>query len=105
MLWLKAFHIVFMVTWFAGLFYLPRLLVYFVEAAEPDVRGRLKVMQRRGVEVPRGDELELGHYLLVCLGRARFSLDQHAWLLVAALANADATSLTSRLNCGSSSFR
>ena len=47
MLWLKAFHIVVMVTWFAGLFYLPRLLVYFVEAAEPDVRGRLKVMQRR----------------------------------------------------------
>lgn len=27
-LWLKAFHIIFMVTWFAGLFYLPRLFVY-----------------------------------------------------------------------------
>lgn len=46
-LWLKAFHIIFMVTWFAGLFYLPRLLVYFVEAVEPVVRDRLKVMQRR----------------------------------------------------------
>lgn len=28
MLWLKAFHIVFVVTWFAGIFYLPRLFIY-----------------------------------------------------------------------------
>ncbi len=47
MLWLKAFHIIFVVTWFAGLFYLPRLFVYHVEATEADVRGRLKVMERR----------------------------------------------------------
>jgi len=46
-LWLKAFHIVAVVTWFAGLFYLPRLLVYHAEAAEPQVRGRFKVMERR----------------------------------------------------------
>ncbi len=47
MLWLKAFHIIFVVTWFAGLFYLPRLFVYHVEATEPVVRERLKIMQRR----------------------------------------------------------
>jgi putative membrane protein len=47
MLWLKAFHVVFVVTWFAGLFYLPRLFVYHAEAAEPVVRERLKVMERR----------------------------------------------------------
>jgi protoporphyrinogen IX oxidase len=47
MLWLKAFHVVFVVTWFAGLFYLPRLFVYHVEAAEPVVRDRLQVMERR----------------------------------------------------------
>ena len=47
MLWLKAFHVIFVVTWFAGLFYLPRLFVYHVEAEEPVVRERLKVMQRR----------------------------------------------------------
>lgn len=47
MLWLKAFHIVFVVTWFAGLFYLPRLLVHHVEAGEPAVRDRLKIMERR----------------------------------------------------------
>lgn len=47
MLWLKAFHIIFVVTWFAGLFYLPRLFVYHVEASESVIRERLKVMQRR----------------------------------------------------------
>ncbi len=47
MLWLKAFHIIFVVTWFAGLFYLPRLFVYHAEATEPDVRARLKTMERR----------------------------------------------------------
>ena len=47
MLWLKAFHIIFVVTWFAGLFYLPRLFVYDVEASEPLVRERLRIMQRR----------------------------------------------------------
>jgi len=45
--WLKAFHIIFVVTWFAGLFYLPRLFVYHVEATEPAVRERFKVMERR----------------------------------------------------------
>jgi protoporphyrinogen IX oxidase len=47
MLWLKAFHVIFVVTWFAGLFYLPRLFVYHAEATEPVVRERLKVMERR----------------------------------------------------------
>ena len=47
MLWLKAFHIIFVVTWFAGLFYLPRLFVYHAEAGETVVRERLKVMERR----------------------------------------------------------
>ena len=47
MLWLKAFHIVFMVAWFAGLFYLPRLFIYHLAAAEPDGRARFEVMERR----------------------------------------------------------
>ncbi|HEX5352997.1 MAG TPA: protoporphyrinogen oxidase HemJ [Rhodanobacteraceae bacterium] len=46
-LWLKAFHIIGVVTWFAGLFYLPRLFVYHAQAAEPVIRERLKVMERR----------------------------------------------------------
>ena len=51
MLWVKAFHIIFVVTWFAGLFYLPRLFVYHAEmqAAGNDVAGheRFLVMERR----------------------------------------------------------
>lgn len=47
MLWLKAFHIVFMVTWFAGLFYLPRLFVYHAQCDDPPGRERFKAMERR----------------------------------------------------------
>ena len=47
LLWLKAFHIVFVVTWFAGLFYLPRLFVYHVSAADETSRARFVVMERR----------------------------------------------------------
>jgi putative membrane protein len=47
MLWLKAFHIIFVVTWFAGLFYLPRLFVYHAMATEQSVRDTLKVMERK----------------------------------------------------------
>jgi protoporphyrinogen IX oxidase len=47
LLWLKAFHVVFMVTWFAGLFYLPRLFVYHVAASDAASQSRLVVMERR----------------------------------------------------------
>lgn len=47
LLWLKAFHVVFMVTWFAGLFYLPRLFVYHVAAGDPVSRDRFVIMERR----------------------------------------------------------
>ncbi len=47
MLWIKALHIIFVVTWFAGLFYLPRLFVYHVESNDVAVRAQLQIMQRR----------------------------------------------------------
>ena len=47
MLWLKAFHIVFVVTWFAGLFYLPRLFIYHLEATDATSIARFEVMERR----------------------------------------------------------
>jgi len=47
MLWIKALHIVFVVTWFAGLFYLPRLFIYHAESDNAAVRAQLQVMQRR----------------------------------------------------------
>lgn len=46
-LWLKALHVFFMVAWFAGIFYLPRLFVYHAEATHDAVRETLKVMERR----------------------------------------------------------
>src|ERR1700729_3533784 len=47
MLWLKAFHIIFVVTWFAGLFYLPRLFVYHVTTTDTLSLERFVVMERR----------------------------------------------------------
>ena len=47
MLWLKAFHVIFVVTWFAGLFYLPRLFVYHVVTTDQISLERFVVMERR----------------------------------------------------------
>ena len=46
-LWIKAFHIIFMVTWFAGLFYLPRLFVYHTMAEDEASKERFKIMERK----------------------------------------------------------
>jgi len=47
MLWLEALHIIFMVTWFAGLFYLPRLFVYHAAADDALGRVRFQTMERK----------------------------------------------------------
>lgn len=48
MLWIKAFHVIFMVTWFAGLFYLPRLFVYHCEVAAGSAEhARFCVMEKK----------------------------------------------------------
>jgi putative membrane protein len=55
MLWIKALHIIFVVSWFAGLFYLPRLFVYHAQASDPVSIERFKVMERklyRGIMMP-----------------------------------------------------
>ena len=57
MLWVKSLHIIFMVTWFAGLFYLPRLFVYHAQAGDAASLERFKVMERRlyrGIMTPGG---------------------------------------------------
>lgn len=46
-LWLKALHIIFMVTWFAGLFYLPRLFVYHADCQDQAGKERFVVMERK----------------------------------------------------------
>jgi len=47
MLWIKALHIIFMVTWFAGLFYLPRLFVYHADCTDQAGHDRFIIMERK----------------------------------------------------------
>jgi protoporphyrinogen IX oxidase len=70
MLWIKALHIIFVVTWFAGLFYLPRLFVYHAMTEDAAGRDRFKVMERklyRGIMAP-GAVLSLASGLWLWLG-------------------------------------
>lgn len=55
MLWVKSFHIIFIVTWFAGLFYLPRLFVYHAMSDDSISNERFKIMERKlyyGITTP-----------------------------------------------------
>ena len=74
MLWLKAFHIVFVVTWFAGLFYLPRLFVYHASATDAIGRERFRLMERRLFVI-----MSIGAILALALGIAML-LRQPAYL-------------------------
>jgi protoporphyrinogen IX oxidase len=73
MLWIKSLHVIFMVTWMAGIFYLPRLFVYHVQAlSESDARGdaRFKTMERKlfwGIMTP-GAVLTVASGLWLWLG-------------------------------------
>lgn len=76
-LWLKALHIVFMVTWFAGLFYLPRLFVYHAMSDDAISIERFKVMERKlfyGIMTPGG-------VLTVAAGLWLIGLNGLDWLL------------------------
>jgi len=55
MLWLKAFHIFFVVCWFSALFYLPRLFVYHAMSEDQLSKDRFKIMERKlfaGIATP-----------------------------------------------------
>ena len=70
MLWVKALHIVFMVTWFAGLFYLPRLFVYHAQSVDAVSVERFKVMEKKlyyGIMAP-GAVLTIASGLMLWLG-------------------------------------
>lgn len=68
-LWIKAFHIVAVVTWFAALFYLPRLFVYHATAEDTVSRERFQTMERklyRGIMTPSAiAAVGLGTWLLI----------------------------------------
>jgi putative membrane protein len=63
MLWIKALHIVFMVTWFAGLFYLPRLFVYHADTRDEPGHARFITMERRLFAI-----MSIGAIGTVCFG-------------------------------------
>ncbi len=68
MLWLKAFHIIFVVTWFAGLFYLPRLFVYAAQHPEPELQPVFRTMQRKLLGITHvGGALAVGFGLALIL--------------------------------------
>ena len=78
MLWLKALHLIFMVTWFAGLFYLPRLFVYHAMSDDQISRDRFKIMERKlffGIMTP-------GMILTLVFGI--WMLTSYAWTLYSA---------------------
>ncbi|MBY0281959.1 MAG: protoporphyrinogen oxidase HemJ [Alphaproteobacteria bacterium] len=63
-LWIKAFHVVFVTCWMAGIFYLPRLFVYHVETNHLETKKTFEIMERklyRGIMTP-------SMYLSVLLG-------------------------------------
>ena len=84
---LKSLHIIFMVTWFAGLFYLPRLFVYHAMSTDQPSLERFKVMERKlfyGIMAP-GAVLTIVFGLALWLGYDRGGLWLHAKLGLVAL--------------------
>lgn len=69
MLWVKAFHIIAVVCWFAGLFYLPRLFVYHAMSEDELSKDRFVIMERKlfwGITTPSGIvTILLGAWLLI----------------------------------------
>ena len=79
MLWVKAFHIIAMVTWFAGLFYLPRLFVYHAATKDSISNERFKLMERRLLIITNiGAALTLVFGLWLLMGW-RTDLAQAGW--------------------------
>ncbi len=80
MRWLEAFHVVFVVTWFAGLFYLPRLFVYATENPTGRTLELLKVMQKRLLGITHiGGALAIGFGLATLIGEP-WHLSTGGWL-------------------------
>ena len=77
-LWWKALHITFMVTWFAGLFYLPRLFIYHSESSNVDDQIRFTLMERRLFII-----MSIGAILTTVFGLLMLAINQsllfHSW--------------------------
>lgn len=74
-MWLKALHLIFMVTWFAGLFYLPRLFVYHAMTSDVVSIERFKLMERKlyfGIMMPG---------MILTIGFGVWMLADYAWAI------------------------
>ena len=81
-MWLKALHLIFMVTWFAGLFYLPRLFVYHASSDDEISNERFKIMERKlfyGIMTP-GAILTIIFGTVMLFDYAWASFGQQLWL-------------------------
>lgn len=93
MLWIKAFHIIFVITWFAAVFYLPRLFVYHAMSEDEISNERFKIMERKlfnGIMTPSAIGTIIfgawllsygfwGTWMLVKLILVAFTLAFHVW--------------------------
>jgi len=87
MLWIKSLHIIFVVAWFAGIFYLPRLFVYHAMAADSASQERFVVMERklyRGIMTP-SMVLTIAFGAWLWLGYGTYGHWIHAKLVLVAL--------------------
>jgi putative membrane protein len=86
MLWVKAFHVISMVTWFAGLFYLPRLYVYHAMSDDAPSIARFKIMERKlfwGIMTPSAlftVGLGLALWLHYGIGRGGEGVTGQGWM-------------------------
>ena len=81
-MWLKAWHLIGMVTWFAGLFYLPRLFVYHAMSDDQPSIERFKIMERKlyfGITTP-GAVFTLVFGLWMLYDYAWLAFGEHLWL-------------------------
>ncbi len=86
--WIKAFHIVFIARWFAGLFYLPRIYVNLAMETEPAAHARLLLMANklyRFMTILMIPALALGLWLWLGYGVGQGSVWMHAKLLLVLL--------------------
>ena len=86
--WIKAFHIVFIASWFAGLFYLPRIYVNLAMETEPAANARLLLMAQklyRFMNILMIPALALGLWLWLGYGIGQGSIWMHAKLLLVLL--------------------
>jgi putative membrane protein len=87
-LWIKAFHVIFVITWMAALFYLPRLFVYHASATDQVSNERFKIMENKLYAIIMRPSMILATIFgvwMVILGWAAFASSGWLWIKIAAV--------------------